>query len=643
MKTIKMPVWLLVCCLTVFSCKKDDEPENGLPLIKNQIFSTPENTSGNEIIGTVLATDPDDDTLSFTLTTNSNGLFQIKNTGEIRLSSGSLLDYETQNSHALVVSVTDGTDSAKADITISVSDIDENQAPTIASQNFSVAENIDDTATIANIVATDPNNDALSFTITTTQNVFEISDSGVLKLQDGETLDFEGNDTYILNISVSDGSLTSSTDITIQVTDINEAPVFNDASNIDDVLENIDSDHVIGTILASDPEGDVILFSISSDESGLFEVNGNGEISLLAGKQLDYETATSHTLGIQISDASLSTQLDVTIGVIDVDEIAMATVTTLAGSTRGFADGLITQARFDNPRAITVDANGTVYVADTYNHKIRKITASGEVTTLAGSDEGDLNGAGTQAQFSYPQGIAVDADGNVYVSDTNNHKIKKITPSGDVTTFVGGSTSGASNGIGTAARVQFPHGLAFDADGNLLLADYGNHRIRKISPTAVVTTVAGSSQGYVDAIGVNARFYYPRQIGVDNTGIIYVMDSHNHKVRRIDTQRNVTTWAGSIQGDQGGSGSSVAFNYPQGLAVEADGTVFVADTSNEKIKKIATDQVVSDFVGSTLGFLDGTDLNTQFNKPWNITIGPNNIIYVADTNNNRIRKIVRTN
>jgi serine/threonine-protein kinase len=265
-------------------------------------------------------------------------------------------------------------------------------------------------------------------------------------------------------------------------------------------------------------------------------------------------------------------------------------VTTLAGSGAiGATDATGTAASFNSPAGVAVDAAGNVYVADTFNNNIRKITSAGVVTTLAGSGTvGAVDATGTAASFFNPFGVAVDAAGNVYVGDYNNHKIRKITSAGVVTTLAGSGTVGAVDATGTAASFYQPAGVAVDAAGNVYVADGSNHKIRKITSAGVVTTLAGSGTiGAVDATGTAASFKYPYGIAVDAAGNVYVGDSNNHKIRKITSAGVVTTLAGSgAIGATDATGTAASFNFPYGVAVDAAGNAYVADYGNNKIRKI---------------------------------------------------------
>jgi sugar lactone lactonase YvrE len=221
-------------------------------------------------------------------------------------------------------------------------------------------------------------------------------------------------------------------------------------------------------------------------------------------------------------------------------------VTTFAGTgVVGFADGPAASASFGGPSAVAVDAVGSVYVAEIGWNTIRKITG-GTVSTLAGnplSDAGFVDGTGSAARFGAPRGVAVDALGNVYVADTDNASIRKITPAGVVTTLAGNGVAGFQNGTGTGARFNSPYGVAVDGTGNVYVVDYGNHAVRKITPAGVVTTIAGDgTAGYVDATGGAARFQSPQGISIDGAGNLYVADTGNRVVRKITPAGVVSTW-----------------------------------------------------------------------------------------------------
>ena len=216
----------------------------------------------------------------------------------------------------------------------------------------------------------------------------------------------------------------------------------------------------------------------------------------------------------------------------------IGTATTLAGNgSLGSADGTGADARFTSPHGVAVDGDGNVYVADRSNQTIRKITPAGVVTTLAGTApfSGSDDGTGADARFNQPSGLAVDGDGNVYVTDNDNHTIRKITPAGVVTTLAGTAGAwGSDDGTGADARFQNPHGVAVDGDGNVYVTD-SRDAIRKITPAGVVTTWAGTAQegGFVDGIGPSARFNSPSGVAVDGVGNVYVADRSNHAIRKV--------------------------------------------------------------------------------------------------------------
>jgi len=293
-------------------------------------------------------------------------------------------------------------------------------------------------------------------------------------------------------------------------------------------------------------------------------------------------------------------------------------------------------AEFNSPSGVAVDASGNVYVADTNNHRIRKITlTSREVSTIAGSTEGFADDAGTSAKFDWPSGVAVDAAGNVYVADFYNHRIRRIIlTSREVNTLAGG---------GNPAQFNHPVGVAVDSSGNVYVADYGNHRIRKITLTSrEVNTLAGSgTAGSADGLGTAAQFRNPTGVAVDAKGNVYVADFSNNRIRKITSGGEVDTLAGTgTPGSKDGAGTSAQFNEPTGVALDAEGNVYVADSGSHLIRKITPEGVVSTIAGSgTAGFKDDAGTEAQFNTPKGVAVDAEGNIYVADHYNHRIRKI----
>ncbi len=325
-------------------------------------------------------------------------------------------------------------------------------------------------------------------------------------------------------------------------------------------------------------------------------------------------------------------------------------VTTLAGTAGQFgsADGTGSAARFDDPTGVAVDGTGNIYVADTVNDTIRKITPAGVVTTLAGTagQAGNADGIGSAARFDDPTGVAVDSAGNVYVADEVNDTIRKITPAGVVTTLAGSPGQiGSADGTGSAARFDDPTGVAVDSAGNVYVADRGNDTIREITPAGVVTTLAGSpgQAGSSDGTGSAARFFDPYGVAVDGAGNVYVADTQNETIRIITPAGVVTTLAGSPgqAGSADGTGSAARFLLPQGLAVDGAGNLYVADTGNYTIPVITPAGVVTTLAGSPgqTSSADGTGSAARFGFPTGIAVDGAGNLYVADFGNDTIRKL----
>jgi sugar lactone lactonase YvrE len=381
---------------------------------------------------------------------------------------------------------------------------------------------------------------------------------------------------------------------------------------------------------------------VAADQPYTFTTLAGAPPSLVPTEPLDhpYDVAADSAGNVFISD----TFNDVIRKLAPSGEL-----TVIAGKMNdyGSEDGTGTAARFHNPRGIVVDRSGNIFVADQDNHTIRKITPSGDVTTLAGSagNSGSADGTGSNARFKYPDGVAVDITGNVYVADSSNSTIRKITPAGVVTTLAGrAGTDGFADGAGSAAFFNDPEGLAVDASGNIYVADSLNNSIRKVTQSGQVTTLAGASfDGSDDGGGSAARFHWPRDVVVAPSGTIYVVDQGNATIRKVTSSGDVTTFAG-LAGSTGavdGVGTSARFRDPWGLGFDLLGNIYVADSANNAIRKITPEGLVS-----TLGTLvvregsaDGFGTNARFKSPNGIAADRLGNVFVADTNNHTIRKI----
>ena len=323
----------------------------------------------------------------------------------------------------------------------------------------------------------------------------------------------------------------------------------------------------------------------------------------------------------------------------------------VGNGTAGYADGTGTGAVFTSPSSIIISSNGNLYVSENSNtatQRIRQVTPSGVVISL-----------------THGTGITMDIDRNIYVSDTLNHRIMKITLNGASTVFAGNGTAGYVNGTGTAAQFNYPNGLATDSSGNIYVADTGNNSIRKITPTGEVTTIS-------------TQFYYPNGIAIDPSGNMFVCDTFNNRIRRsdanglnssdtytlnfpvylaIDSQgnkyysdtgnhvilKNNVVFAGNgTAGYTDGSGTNAQFNKPSGLSVDSTGNVYLADYGNNRIRKITPNGQVTTIAGSGIaGNTNGSLVSAQFNNPVNITVDPSGVYaYVIDSGNNSIRKLV---
>jgi sugar lactone lactonase YvrE len=366
---------------------------------------------------------------------------------------------------------------------------------------------------------------------------------------------------------------------------------------------------------------------------------------------------------------------------------AAGVVTTLAGAAGmpGSADGTGAAARFSYPISVAVDSGGNLYVTDQFT-TIRKVTAAGVVTTLAGTagQFGSADGTGPAAHFDNPGEVAVDSAGNVYVADGQNNTIRKITAAGVVTTLAGAAGMGGSvDGTGAAARVGFAGGVAVDSASNVYVANGSTIRkvstagvvttladtfglsadvavdsasnvyvtdgiIRKITAAGVVTTLAGTAgiSGSADGTGAAASFNLPYGVTVDNAGNVYVADQNNSTIRKVTAAGVVTTLAGTagMYGSADGAGTAARFGYPDEVAVDSAGNIYVADGNNRTIRKITTAGIVTTLAGTAgmRGSADGIGAAARFEHPTGVVVDSAGNVYVADPGNSTIRKVTPT-
>jgi len=324
-----------------------------------------------------------------------------------------------------------------------------------------------------------------------------------------------------------------------------------------------------------------------------------------------------------------------------------AEVTTVAGSgTMKFADGKGTDASFSNLMGLAVDSGGNVYVADSRNNRIRKVRPDGVVTTIAGSGkDGSTDGKADSASFFFPVAVAAGANGNVYVADTHNSLIRKISPDGIVSTLVGRNQPVKKDLSDSLQKLDNPYGIAVGKDGTIYFTDWAKDLICKISPDGKLSEVAGDgAPGAVDGKGHAASFYLPEGIAVDDHNNLYISDCYNNIIRKIDPNGIVTTLAGRAfkrnQGSKNGKGAAASFNHPCGIAVDRKGNVYVADVGNNKIRKVTPDGVVSTFAGTgKRGAANGAIDSATFNRPFGVAVDREGNVYVADYQNNMVRKI----
>ncbi len=331
-------------------------------------------------------------------------------------------------------------------------------------------------------------------------------------------------------------------------------------------------------------------------------------------------------------------------------------ITTVAGNgTFGYGGdgGAATVAELYNPYGIAIDAAGNLYIADIGNNCIRKVNTSGIISTVAGNGTAGYSGDGGQAinaELSDPQAVAVDTSGNLYISDTGNSRIRKVSTTGIITTIAGNGTAGYSGDGGAAnvAELHSPIGLTCDVAGNLYIGDVSNNRVRKVTISGIITTIAGNgTAGFSGDNGqaILAELYQPIGVAFDAVGNLYIADNVNERIRMVTTSGIISTIAGngtqSYSGD-GGLATAAEFHNPYGIAVDTAGNLYIADKGNNRIRKVNTAGIISTFVGDgTQGYSGdgGQATNAELYFPAGVALDATGNLYISDNQNNVIRKI----
>ncbi|MEI6783873.1 MAG: immunoglobulin domain-containing protein, partial [Verrucomicrobiota bacterium] len=315
--------------------------------------------------------------------------------------------------------------------------------------------------------------------------------------------------------------------------------------------------------------------------------------------------------------------------------------------------GAATNAGFDSPHGIALDGFGNQYIADLFNNRIRKVDTNGTITTIAGKSATGFSGDGglaTNASLSGPMGVGSDAVGNLYIADYNNYRIRRVDTNGIITTVAGKSVSGYSGdgGAATNASLRFPCGVALDGYGNVYIADSYNNRIRKMDATGTITTVAGKSASGFSGDGglaTNADLSGPLGMGSDAVGNLYIADYGNNRIRRVDTNGIITTVAGKAaagySGD-GGAATNASLRNPYGVTLDGFGNLYIADTSNNRIRKVDTNGIITTVAGNgtpTFAGDGGAPTNASVPYPTGVAVDAVGNLYIAEYSDNRIRKV----
>jgi sugar lactone lactonase YvrE len=329
-------------------------------------------------------------------------------------------------------------------------------------------------------------------------------------------------------------------------------------------------------------------------------------------------------------------------------------IQTVAGTgVPGFSGdgGPASEARLDSPAAVAIDGSGNLYIADVRNHRIRRVDTEGTISTVAGNGAAGFGGDGgpaVQAQLNQPLGVAVDGQGNLYIADTLNNRIRKVDADGAISTVAGNGSEGFGGDGGRAvdAKLSRPVGLIVDAEGTLFIADVFNNRIRKVDTDGTISTVAGDGEAGFKGDGgpaIAAQLNRPRDVAVDGDGNVYIADTDNTRIRKVTPDGIISTVAGNGRVDfsgDGGPAREASLNIPRSVAADVTGRILIADMSNNRIRQVDLEGIITTVAGNGVAGFNGDGglaIEASLSLPRGVRLGRSGAIFIADLDNHRVR------
>ncbi len=413
--------------------------------------------------------------------------------------------------------------------------------------------------------------------------------------------------------------------------------------------------------LAFDPSGNLLIADTGNNR--VRKVTANGTITTLAGNGIPgFAGDAAAAASAQLSGPyGLSADGSGNVFIADTGNsrirlVANGTISTFAGNgTAGLSGdgGAALSAQLNVATGIALDGSGNLLVADTGNYRLRKIASAGIITTVAGTSDGSFsgdNGPAAVAQLYNPIQVAADASGNLFIADRNNNRVRKVSAGGTITTVAGSGSYGFAGDGGAAVSAQLagPYGVAADGSGNLYFSDQGNNRVRKVAANGVITTVAGNGTagfGGDGGLAVNAQLNGPSKVAVDATGNLFIADASNNRVRKVSVNGTITTIAGNGVAGFGGDGGlavNAALNLPQGIALDGNGNLFIADPLNFRIRKVSPAGTITTVAGNGVGGFSGDGglaTAAQFAYPGDVAVDGAGNLFILDPYTQRVRRV----